>query len=213
MTQTYNLGANGGISAIAVLDTGISAGHEFFVGKIVREACFSTAGANSLTLCPNGTNTQTNAGAANIDTVANCLNGAAQLCAHGSHVAGIAAGLNANRQLTEPVHGVSRFSGIFAIQVFSRFNSAASCNPNPAPCVLSFTSDMIRGLDHVRANIVLPDNYTVAAANMSIGGGSNTGACDTDTRKASIDNLRGAGVLTVISAGNDSSTTAISAPG
>jgi hypothetical protein len=214
MPQAYNLGANGGISAVAVLDTGISAGHEFFVGKIVKEACFSTVSSTATSLCPNGTNTQTTAGAANIDNVANCLNGTNQLCAHGSHVAGIAAGLNSNRQVSEPINGVSRFSGIFAIQVFSRFNGAAQCNPDPAPCVRSFAADQIRALDHVRANIVLPDNYTVAAANISIGGAAdNAGNCDTDTRKAPIDSLRAAGVLTTIAAGNNSSTNMISAPG
>jgi hypothetical protein len=213
MPQAYNLGANGGISAIAVLDTGISAGHEFFFGKIVREACFSGGGQAARSLCGNGTTSQTTAGAANIDNVARCLNGTTQICEHGSHVAGIAAGLNSNRQATEPTSGVARSGGLFPIQVFSRIDVAASCNPNPAPCVLSFTSDMVSALDHVRANIVLPGNYTVAAANMSIGGGSNTGTCDTDLRKPPIDNLRAAGVLTVIAAGNDSSTGAVSAPG
>src|SRR5262249_7887861 len=53
---------------------------------------------------------------------------------------------------------------------------------------------------------------TLAAVNMSLGGGQFTSACDTDSRKPSIDNLRNAGVATTISSGNSGYTNAIGAP-
>ena len=156
MTTAYTLNATGAGQAVAVLDTGVKSNHEFLNGKVAAEACFSNAGGGGgqVTLCPGGGSSQTGAGAANADTAA-CISGSENLCDHGTHVAGIAAGLNTNQQGGEPPNGVAKNGKIFALQIFTRFNSAASCSPSPAPCVLSFISDQVLGLDHVFANINL----------------------------------------------------------
>jgi subtilisin family serine protease len=216
MTGAYTAGATGAGQAVAVIDTGVQANHEFLAGKVIAEACFSFAngmgGAGNASLCPNGTPTQIGAGAANAET-AQCINGAVELCDHGTHVAGIAAGLNTSQQGGEPPNGVAKNASIWAIQVFTRFNDG-SCAPSAPPCVLAFNSDMIRALDHVFANLNgLPGGVKLASTNMSIGGGANPGTCDGDPRKPAIDNLRNAGVLSAIAAGNDGSTSNISAPG
>src|SRR6185503_13570190 len=109
-------------------------------------------------------------------------------------------------------NGVAKNAKILAVQIFTRFNSAGTCSPNPAPCILTFNSDQILGLDHVFANINLGGGTVVASVNMSIGGGLFSGTCDGASQKPSIDNLRGAGVLTAIAAGNDGSTSQISSP-
>ena len=72
----YTNGATGAGWAVAVLDTGVQANHEFLSGKVVAEACFSNAAGNGggVSLCPNGLSSQTGAGAAN-STTANCING------------------------------------------------------------------------------------------------------------------------------------------
>jgi hypothetical protein len=215
MTAAYAAGATGSGQAVAVIDTGVQANHEFLAGKVIAEACFSNGApaAGRVSLCPNGTPTQIGAGAANSET-AQCINGATELCDHGTHVAGIAAGLNTSQQGGEPPNGVAKNGSIWAIQVFTRFNNAGDCAPSAAPCVLTFTSDMVRALDHVFANLNgLPGGVKVASTNMSIGGGLNPGTCDGDARKPGIDNLRNAGVLSAIAAGNDGSTSNISAPG
>ena len=217
MPGAYMVGATGGGYAVAILDTGVQADHEFLSGRVIAEACFSfangAAGAGRVSLCPNGTPTQIGAGAANPET-AQCISGSTNLCQHGTHVAGIAAGFNSNLQSGEPPNGVARNGFIWAIQVFTRFNNPADCSPGPAPCVLTFTSDQIRALDYILANMgSLPGGTKLASANMSLGGGPVSGACDGDSRKPSIDNLRNAGVLTAIAAGNDSRTAAVGAPG
>ena len=48
---------------------------------------------------------------------------------------------------------------------------------------------------------------------MSLGGGLFSGTCDGASQKPAIDNLRAAGVLTAIAAGNNGSTSQISSPG
>ncbi len=204
--QARSLGARGAGTAVAILDTGVQSNHPFLNGRVVAEACFSTtsAASNSTSLCPGGASNSTAAGSA-----APCaING----CDHGTHVAGIAAG-----RATGPTtfFGMAPDANILAVKVFSSFSDSPGNTPcanvsRPSPCILSFTSDQIRGLQHAldrRAAL------NVVAVNMSLGGGNNTSACDGDARKSLIDSLRAARVATVISSGNDSLTNAVGAPG
>jgi hypothetical protein len=214
MPAAYAAGATGQGFAVAVLDTGTQSDHEFLSGKVIAEACFSNSGGGGggVTLCPNGLSSQTGAGAA--QPIGPCLNGSVNLCEHGTHVGGIAAGLqtNANPGAGMPTNGVAKNASILAIQVFTRINSAVTCGGS-APCVLSFLSDQVSALNFVFQNITLAGGVKVASVNMSLGGGPNTSSpCDGDPQKPSIDNLRGAGVLTAIAAGNDGSRSLISHP-
>ncbi len=213
MTAAYTMNATGAGQAVAVLDTGIKWDHEFLVSNLVAEACFSNAAptASRVSLCPSGAQSQFGVGAARSDASA-CINGSENLCDHGSHVAGIAAGLNTNQQGGEPPNGVAKNAKIFAIQVFTRFNNAGECAPFAPPCVGTWNSDHIQALDYVFANINLGGGTVVASVNMSFGGGLFSGTCDSAPQKPAIDNLRGAGVLTAIASGNNDSTTQISTP-
>jgi len=58
----------------------------------------------------------------------------------------------------------------------------------------------------------LRNTRSFAAVNMSLGGGRYYSSCDTDSRKAIIDNLRAAGIATVISSGNDGFRDSVGAP-
>ncbi|UHD14495.1 S8 family serine peptidase [Thiocapsa bogorovii] len=190
-------GYSGEGQVIAVLDTGVDKSHPFLSGKVVSEACYSSNYTSSgvYSLCPGGVTASTAVGSAlNCDT---SVNG----CQHGTHVAGIAAGKGSN------FSGVARDARILAIQVFSRFPSS-SCGG--APCVMAYTSDIIKGLERVHA---LRASYAIAAANLSLGGGGYTNACDSDPTKPVIDKLHAAGIATVIASGNNSYINAISAPG
>jgi subtilisin family serine protease len=204
-TGAYANGAEGTGTAIAILDTGVQTSHPFMAGKIVDEACFSTnVSGTSTSVCPNGANSQTGTGSG-----VNCSL-AISGCNHGTHVAGIAAGRNASGS---PASGVAREAKIMAIQVFASFSGTNCTNFGlSSPCALTYTSDQIAGLNHVLSKVGVL-SQTIAAANMSLGGGSNTGTCDGDSRKSIIDALRSANVATVIASGNNGFTSSIGAPG
>ena len=195
-SQAWSWQRTGNGATVAVLDTGIRASHTFFGGRVVGQACFSTTTAGTSTHCPNGADAQVGPGAAAACTYTGD-------CFHGTHVAGIAAGSSAS------FSGVGRAAGIYAVQVFSRFNSAADCNPSPAPCTMSFISDQIEALNHVYAQRT---SHNFASVNMSLGGGQFTSPCDGQPQKPAIDQLRAVGIATVIAAGNDGFTSALSSP-
>jgi subtilisin family serine protease len=192
-------GYTGSGQHLAILDTGVDSSHEFLTGKVVAEACFSTtdAGVASTTLCPSGGESEIGVGAAVNCSIA--ITG----CDHGTHVAGIAAGTGAS------FSGVAKGADIIAVQVFSRFNTDANCGAGNSPCILSFLSDQIAGLDWVYSQ---SGTYAIASANMSLGGGNYSSNCDTDLRKTYVDQLRSVGIATVISSGNNGYTSAMGAP-
>ena len=200
-------GIEGHGQTVVILDTGIDTDHPFFGNRLVDGACFSNAnGAGGHTsLCPDGSATQYGVAAAESDlSNAACWNGATSLCAHGTHVAGIAAGGDDNT-----FDGVARQANIIAIQVFTRFNNYAPCGGSGV-CVLTYVTDQLRALDYIYTT--LRPAWSLAAVNMSLGGGQHITACDTDSRKAAIDNLRGAGIATVVAAGNNHFRNALTAP-
>jgi subtilisin family serine protease len=212
--DVHGFGYDGDGTAVAILDTGIDADHPFFAGRIVSQACFSNAGGagGGASICAGGGTAETAAGSANIETAA-CMDGTVNICDHGSHVAGIAAG-EATGAAGAPGDGVAPGADIIAINVFTRFNAAADCSPNPAPCVSSFPSDQVLALDRVLAldGTLASD---IVSVNMSLGAGMFAANCDGDNqgRKAAIDALLAEEIATVISAGNNGFNAAVGRPG
>jgi hypothetical protein len=170
-------GDDGAGQTVAILDTGVDATGSELAGKIVAEACYS---AN---LCPGGVTSSTATGSGR-----NCTGVAG--CEHGTNVAGVAAGRT----------GVASSANIISIQVYSRFDDAASCAPSAAPCLRARDSDIIAGLQQVYA---LRSKFKIVAVNLSATGGHYTTACDTLGFKPAIDNLRGSNIATIIASGND----------
>ncbi len=193
-------GSTGSGWAVAVLDTGVEKTHPFLAGKVVSEACYSTTSTlnDSQSLCPGGASSSTAS-----DSALPC----ATYCDHGTHVAGIAAG---GTRVADGSHGVAKDASVIAVQVFSLFPNYYGAGSG---AVLSYTSDQIKGLERVYA---LRGSYDIASVNMSLGGSTAySSPCDSSYSgtKAAIDNLRSVGIATVIAAGNNGWTTALSGPG
>ena len=131
-------GRTGAGTAVAILDTGIDGEHPFFGGRVTAEACFSGGDQPGvISLCPNGKTSEIGPGAANSRTPACQAADGENLCAHGTHVAGIAAGSG----------GVAPGANIIAVQVFSRVDDAEICG-GPS-CVLAFESSLLLAMKHV----------------------------------------------------------------
>jgi subtilisin len=190
--------------AVAILDTGVDISHPFFSGRVVSEACYSNAGGGGgqTSVCPGGGVSSTAAGSG--DHCPTAFGG----CDHGTHVGGIAAG----RQYAggPAMSGIGQGASIISVQVFTGF-AASACGG--APCVLSFISDQIAGLERI---YTLRNTHRIAAANMSLGGGMYTSqtACDSEqaARKTMIDQLRSAGIPTIAASGNNGFPAAMGAP-
>jgi len=186
----FDAGFDGTGKTLAILDTGVDSSHSFFSGRIVSEACYSVK-------CPNNLPEQVGPGAA-VPCPSLALG-----CDHGTHVTGIAAGSG------ETFSGVAKNSDIIAIQVFSVVNNFFFCFPSPTPCLVAFDEDIMKGLERV---FELRNDFDIAAANLSLGGGLFSTNCDNDSLKPSIDQLHSVGIATVIASGNDFSSTKISSP-
>jgi len=199
----WGLGYDGSGWAVAVLDTGVDKNHNYLSGKVISEACYSTSGGGATSLCPGGVASSTAT-----DSGLNCPL-STDGCEHGTHVAGIVAGKDYTPN-GPGYNGVANGANIIAIQVFSPF-TGSNCTDYglSSPCVLSYTSDQMRGLERVYA---LRTTFNIAAANMSLGGGQYTSNCDDNSLKANIDNLRVAGIATVIASGNSYYKNAMGAP-
>ncbi len=220
MTDAYTLGGTGSDYAIAILDTGFQLNHEFLAsGKIILQHCFSENSSGDFmtkSLCPNGDPEDTSADS----IITECYDGSINLCAHGTVVAGVAAGFNTNRGSDEPANGVARDAKIIAVQIFARVYSTGICDGAPS-CILTSYSREMAALEWVYSQAAsLPGGVQLAAVNLSIGSdyGTSTSVCDssvdstTIALKADMDNLRAIGVPTVVSTGNDYSKDRISYP-
>ncbi|HSD74502.1 MAG TPA: S8 family serine peptidase, partial [Steroidobacteraceae bacterium] len=190
-------GYNGSGSVIAIVDTGVDNAHPFLAGKVIDEACFADREQpTDPGSCPNGSNQQFGAGAA-----VPCAFTPAT-CQHGTHVAGIAAGSGATP-------GVAPSANLFALQVFHRSTQCSIFED--IPCARAFSSDITAALEYVYERRAL---YNLASVNMSLGGALAPTPCDSlvPTIAAVIDNLKAAGIATVIASGNGSDRSMISFP-
>jgi subtilisin len=191
-TNTYaswNNGYDGRGQTVAVLDTGVQNDHPWLAGKVVAEACYSSAVIGSSTSnCPNGLSSQTGFGSARPCTYSTS-------CQHGTHVAGTAAG----------IYGVARNANIIAVDVFHRDAATGA--------VLSYESDQLWGLKFVYDRRA---NYSIASVNLSLGSGRYYGYCDNRASTSSFyawaNALRSVGIATVVSSGNEGYSDGIGSP-
>nr|WP_260408351.1 S8 family serine peptidase [Planomonospora venezuelensis] len=216
--RAHAAGVTGRGQNVVILDTGIDRDHPAFAGRIVAEACFSRASRDETTvrsLCPSGEDRQTGPGSADAET-ALCMDGKKNLCAHGSLVAGIAAG---KKSAAGNADGVAPGAGIIAIQIYTRVDSEEHCGKGKAPCVLSWGTDHIFAMDYV---IELAKTHRIAAVNLSMYRyGTTPNAyhvydenepCDVEPVSDEIGELSKLGIPTVAAAGNGGEEGRIAVP-
>ena len=203
--EAHSNGYAGSGYSVAVLDSGADISNPFLDGKMVAEACFSTAESSIYdleTLCPNGLSVDTTQGAGKPCT-------GARGCDHGTHVAGISVGKAGTYDGIQR-SGIAPDADLISLQVFTKFNDSRVCGLGRTPCIRSFTSDQIKALRHVRS---LSNTHKIAAANMSLGGGRHETACDaTEPLSVEINQLRNIGISTVVASGNNGFFNAVSSP-
>lgn len=189
---------------IALLDSGIDTTHPWLQGKLVSEACYSTSsGATQLyqSTCPNGQTEQVGVGAG-----AHCT--AASDCAHGTHMAGIAAGNTTDAN----TGGVAPDATLISIQVTTLVDSTIACGAFNNPCLVVFSSNIIAGLERVYE---LRNDFDIAAVNLSLGGTTTSSdTCDSENLlyTQAVDNVVDAGIAVVAASGNQGSSKSMSSP-
>ncbi len=213
-------GVTGIGTSIVIIDTGVDAHHPAFLNpttgesRIVREACFSNISGTAVSICPDGTSTDTT----NLNDIGSATPCSIAHCDHGTHVAGIAAAGEYTYN-GKTIRGVAPDANIIAIQVFSRDDS------DPASPTL-FTTDieLIAAYEYL-ARLVDYNTLTVAAINMSLGTDTlytNTEDCDNDYGPvpgsdsaglaAAVHGLENRGVPTIAAAGNRRTNNGVSGP-
>ena len=203
-TSTPQIGSNtvnargltGSGQMVAVIDTGVDRNHPFLAGRVVDEACFGG--------CANGAASASGPGMGM--PCASFITG----CGHGTHVAGIAAGAKGPNPGSD---GVAPGANVMSINVFHRVDNFWPfnfCGSDPSPCARAWASDEVAALDYVFSRRF---QFNIAAANISIGdGGDNVNQCTGSWFVNAVNNLRSAGIATVVSSGNDSHPHGLSEP-
>lgn len=197
-TNAWVAGYTGVGQTVAIIDNGVDATHPFLKNKIVYEACFSGTGTS---FCPGGASSASGPGSAQ-PYAGGCPPGD---CTHGTHVAGIAAGDGIG---VATFSGVAKEASIMAFQVFHRDTSGCSSNDD---YVCASTSDILAALEVVLSRRA---SYSIAAVNMSLGGGKYTGYCDSSfpSFASLISSLRSYKIPVIIASGNDGYSDGIAQP-
>ncbi len=172
----HGQGHTGQWRTIAVLDTGVDRNHPMFAGKVVSEACYSSAAYSSLgSICRAG-----GYGSLGINSGGPCSLEQTPLCTvdpstcmaevqcdpwHGSHVAGIAAGASVfPGGGVPPLKGVAHGANLISIMPLSHVDNASICGANN-PCVAFLEFSVAAALNRVYA---LRHSHAISSVNLSL---------------------------------------------
>jgi subtilisin family serine protease len=210
MQSAWNAGYRAAGQNIIVMDSGIRRNHEFFkvngTSKVIYEACFGSHGTDELgvsyhPICPNvNTNgdsfpqNQPGTGEPLNDPL--CSSTLSDVCSHGTHVAGVAAGHSTPNISPSTLQGVAPDAGLISLQVFS-YNTTTS------PGARAFNNDILAGLQAINAATV-PGTNNPYVVNMSLGGGHFSGNCagQFSAVDTAILDLTSHGVPVIVATGN-----------
>jgi len=210
MQSAWDTGYTGAGQNIVIMDTGLRLDHSFFnvsgTSKIVNQACYGTNSGNYVSICPN----QDSNGDSPLGTANSGQYNAAlyphrpSKSAHGTHVAGIAAGKQ-NGLLS----GVAYDANIIAVQVFSYKNDDTS--------LIGYDADILAALSKLDSSTTTGTQNNPFTANLSLGYnhyGSSAGSCDNKVPAVTsyISSLTSKGVPVVVATMNEGYSNGISWP-
>ncbi len=188
-TTWHASGVRGNGVVVAVLDSGLDTDHSDFAGAVIHQACFADNDGtiNGVGRCPNGSDRQSGAGAAEDDA------------GHGTHVTGII-GSRGQRSAV----GVAPKAQIVAVKVTYGPSSAGS---------FQFFSEIVAALDFIINSRPDVDIINMSLGT----GVTFAGDCDGTTSwnmagATAINMLRNRGTITFASAGNNSSSSIMTSP-
>ncbi len=197
--DAWSAGVEASGQFVVVLDTGTDANHPFLAGDVIYAGCFGTDIDD-----PPGTplwrgnclnpDLSSNSPLPTPGAAAPCTSDPTS-CRHGTHVAGIATGLNGTTR-GQAAHGVARAASLLPIRIFSENVQTGAIG--------AFTSDVYESLGAI-ANSVQADAFTL---NFSIGDPNfrSPGTCVDTSVSFAVDFLRDTWrIPTVAAAGNEAS--------
>ncbi len=199
-------GAGGQNFAVAVVDSGVATSHSAFVGKAIGGFCFSRATSRYSSTCPNGGPVEAGIAAAQPCSMM-------PDCAHGTGVASVAAGLRISPRWPGPsTAAVTDFLGtaplafLYPVQVMSVDTRTSE--------LVAQVADLRAALQHIYINRNALPNAPIAAVNVSLNseGARSPDDCDADPLADDVRLLKTAGIVTVISAGNQADKDALAWP-
>lgn len=177
--QLPELGFSGSGMKVAIIDSGIDTDHADFRSRIVGQQCFC---ANNC--CPNGTATQSGAGAAEDDQ------------GHGTNVAGIIGGNG-----TVAPRGALPAVSLVAVKMLDRNGR------------FSTTADALSALDWLASQHPDVDAVNLSIGTDALfAGDCDNGAAWTQALAVAVANLNALGAAVTSSAGNQGNANAMSAP-
>jgi len=201
VSGAHKKGLKGSGVTIAVIDTGLNKNHPEFKGRVVAERCYST-GYNS----GGYRNTSYNSVCSSLISSApsKLLGHTSTWYNHGSHVTGIAAGKNGIAQEAKIVSILASTEKVWDCYSWEVEDYACDDYSTSGKCC---SEGGISGNDQMKAYNYLIDYAKnigkITAINMSFGSGKHASSCDWDERYDIFQEMRKAGMIPVVAAGNE----------
>lgn len=194
-------GSTGTGRTVAVIDSGVAAGHPALADSIVAQGCFLQGtpepavgpGVGAVEMCANGTTSGPSATPCTLIAIA---------CSHGTAVAGVITGNGPTNR------GVAPETGIIALRVSAILKGVVQADHPDYPYSPYIPeAGVLAALEHVYS---LRNSFDIAAVNLSLGG--SPGLCVDAAWEDIVQRLSDVGIAVVAASGNQGWDDAITFP-